>query len=84
MGEYCCWLYSTRYCDAIFSLREHSARLFVVSEVAVFCSANLMWHEKGQSTAQTTGIAVHLSSRFIPTVERGLIDLAYVHLNEHI
>ncbi|KAL4070259.1 hypothetical protein J3A83DRAFT_4094106 [Scleroderma citrinum] len=30
----------------------------------------------GQSTAQTTGIAVHLSSRFIPTVERGLIDLA--------
>ncbi|KIJ66567.1 hypothetical protein HYDPIDRAFT_26903 [Hydnomerulius pinastri MD-312] len=30
----------------------------------------------GQSTAQTTGIAVHLSSRFIPTVERGSIDLA--------
>ncbi|KAL4065267.1 hypothetical protein J3A83DRAFT_4099689 [Scleroderma citrinum] len=30
----------------------------------------------GQSTAQTTGIAVHLSSRFIPTIERGLIDLA--------
>ncbi|KAG6333878.1 hypothetical protein ID866_5207, partial [Astraeus odoratus] len=29
----------------------------------------------GQSTDQTTGIAVHLSSRFIPTVERGLIDL---------
>ncbi|KIJ66620.1 hypothetical protein HYDPIDRAFT_26952 [Hydnomerulius pinastri MD-312] len=30
----------------------------------------------GQSTVQTTGIAVHLSSRFIPTVERGSIDLA--------
>ncbi|KAF9218548.1 hypothetical protein BS17DRAFT_791170 [Gyrodon lividus] len=30
----------------------------------------------GQSTAQTSGIAAHLSSRFIPTVERGLIDLA--------
>ncbi|KAF9235383.1 hypothetical protein BU15DRAFT_78058 [Melanogaster broomeanus] len=30
----------------------------------------------GQSTAQTSGIAVHLSSRFIPTVERGSIDIA--------
>lgn len=30
----------------------------------------------GQSTTETTGIAVHLSSRFIPTVERGSIDLA--------
>ncbi|KIJ09990.1 hypothetical protein PAXINDRAFT_16966 [Paxillus involutus ATCC 200175] len=30
----------------------------------------------GQSTLQTSGIAVHLSSRFIPTVERGSIDLA--------
>ncbi|KAF9225139.1 hypothetical protein BS17DRAFT_879271 [Gyrodon lividus] len=29
----------------------------------------------GQSTAETSGIAVHLSSRFIPTVERGSIDL---------
>lgn len=30
----------------------------------------------GQSTSETTGIAVHLSSRFIPTVERESIDLA--------
>jgi hypothetical protein len=30
---------------------------------------------QGQSTAQTTGIAGHLSGRFIPTVERGSIDL---------
>ncbi|KIK97727.1 hypothetical protein PAXRUDRAFT_762872 [Paxillus rubicundulus Ve08.2h10] len=30
----------------------------------------------GQSTAQTSGIATHVSSRFIPTVERGSIDLA--------
>ncbi|KIJ09987.1 hypothetical protein PAXINDRAFT_16963 [Paxillus involutus ATCC 200175] len=30
----------------------------------------------GQSTLQTSGVAVHLSSRFIPTVERGSIDLA--------
>ncbi|KAF9235058.1 hypothetical protein BU15DRAFT_78434 [Melanogaster broomeanus] len=30
----------------------------------------------GQSTSQTSGIAVHLSSQFIPTVERGSIDLA--------
>ncbi|KAH7886449.1 hypothetical protein F5I97DRAFT_2029040 [Phlebopus sp. FC_14] len=29
----------------------------------------------GQSTAQTSGIAVHVSSRFIPTVERGTVDL---------
>ncbi|KIJ11344.1 hypothetical protein PAXINDRAFT_171798 [Paxillus involutus ATCC 200175] len=30
----------------------------------------------GQSTAQTSGIATHVSTRFIPTVERGSIDLA--------
>ncbi|KAG0706644.1 hypothetical protein DFH29DRAFT_900624 [Suillus ampliporus] len=30
----------------------------------------------GQSTAQTTGMACHMSGRFIPTVERGSIDLA--------
>ncbi|KAF9235050.1 hypothetical protein BU15DRAFT_78428 [Melanogaster broomeanus] len=30
----------------------------------------------GQRTSQTSGIAVHLSSQFIPTVERGSIDLA--------
>ncbi|KAF9225079.1 hypothetical protein BS17DRAFT_879239 [Gyrodon lividus] len=35
----------------------------------------------GQSTAQTSGIAVHLSSRFTPTVERGSIDLA---LKDHL
>ncbi|KIJ13793.1 hypothetical protein PAXINDRAFT_170113 [Paxillus involutus ATCC 200175] len=29
----------------------------------------------GQRTAQTSGSAIHLSSRFIPTVERGSIDL---------
>ncbi|KAG1730664.1 uncharacterized protein EDB91DRAFT_1059251, partial [Suillus paluster] len=29
----------------------------------------------GQSTAQTTGIGGHMSGRFIPTVERGSIDL---------
>ncbi|KIK93084.1 hypothetical protein PAXRUDRAFT_145837 [Paxillus rubicundulus Ve08.2h10] len=31
----------------------------------------------GQRTAQTSGSAIHLSSRFIPTVERGSIDLVY-------
>ncbi|KAJ8592841.1 hypothetical protein M405DRAFT_859413, partial [Rhizopogon salebrosus TDB-379] len=34
----------------------------------------------GQSTAQTTGIAGHLSGRFIPTVERGSIDLTNSHI----
>ncbi|KAG1813853.1 uncharacterized protein BJ212DRAFT_1364045 [Suillus subaureus] len=34
----------------------------------------------GQSTAQTTGMACHMSGRFIPTVERGSIDLANGHV----
>ncbi|KAJ8595100.1 hypothetical protein M405DRAFT_929750, partial [Rhizopogon salebrosus TDB-379] len=34
----------------------------------------------GQSTAQTTGIGGHLSGRFIPTVERGSIDLTNGHI----
>ncbi|KAI5991739.1 hypothetical protein F5J12DRAFT_861117 [Pisolithus orientalis] len=37
---------------------------------------------KGQTTTETTGIAVHLSSRFIPTVERGSIDLANGQVRE--
>ncbi|KAG1825278.1 hypothetical protein EV424DRAFT_1392999 [Suillus variegatus] len=36
----------------------------------------------GQSTAQTTGMACHMSSRFIPTVERGSIDLANNHVSK--
>lgn len=36
----------------------------------------------GQTTTETTGIAVHLSSRFIPTVERGSIDLANGQVRE--
>ncbi|KAG1747682.1 hypothetical protein EDB19DRAFT_1686202, partial [Suillus lakei] len=36
----------------------------------------------GQSTAQTTGMACHMSGRFIPTVERGSIDLANGHVSE--
>ncbi|KAG1747684.1 hypothetical protein EDB19DRAFT_1872895 [Suillus lakei] len=35
----------------------------------------------GQSTAQTTGMACHMSGRFIPTVERGSIDLANGHVS---
>ncbi|KAG2107834.1 hypothetical protein BD769DRAFT_1500263 [Suillus cothurnatus] len=31
-------------------------------------------------TAQTTGIGGHMSGRFIPTVERGSIDLTWVHI----
>ncbi|KAJ8581652.1 hypothetical protein M405DRAFT_938167 [Rhizopogon salebrosus TDB-379] len=34
----------------------------------------------GRSTAQTTGIAGHLSGRFIPSVERGSIDLTNSHI----
>lgn len=34
----------------------------------------------GQSTAQTTGIGGHLSGGFIPTVERGSIDLTNGHI----
>lgn len=34
----------------------------------------------GQSTAQTTGIGGHMSGRFIPTVERGSIDLTNGHI----
>ncbi|KAG1871608.1 hypothetical protein F4604DRAFT_1768978 [Suillus subluteus] len=34
----------------------------------------------GQSTAQTTGISGHMSGRFIPTVERGSIDLTNGHI----
>ncbi|OAX38949.1 hypothetical protein K503DRAFT_865778 [Rhizopogon vinicolor AM-OR11-026] len=34
----------------------------------------------GQSTAQTTGTVCHMSGRFIPTVERGSIDLANGHV----
>ncbi|KIJ13860.1 hypothetical protein PAXINDRAFT_100530 [Paxillus involutus ATCC 200175] len=34
----------------------------------------------GQRTAQTSGSAIHLSGRFIPTVERGLIDLAHAQV----
>ncbi|OJA08565.1 hypothetical protein AZE42_03358 [Rhizopogon vesiculosus] len=34
----------------------------------------------GQSTAQTTGMVCHMSGRFIPTVERGSIDLANGHV----
>ncbi|KAG2141054.1 hypothetical protein DEU56DRAFT_797004 [Suillus clintonianus] len=34
----------------------------------------------GQSTAQTTGIGGHMSGRFIPTVERGSIDLTNGHV----
>lgn len=36
----------------------------------------------GQSTAQTTGMACHMSGRFIPTVERGSIDLANGHVSK--
>ncbi|KIJ66621.1 hypothetical protein HYDPIDRAFT_26953 [Hydnomerulius pinastri MD-312] len=36
----------------------------------------------GQGTVQTTGIGCHVSSRFIPTMERGLIDLANPHISE--
>ncbi|KAG1718293.1 hypothetical protein EDB19DRAFT_952071 [Suillus lakei] len=34
----------------------------------------------GQSTAQTTGISGHMSGRFVPTVERGSIDLTNSHV----
>ncbi|KIJ66568.1 hypothetical protein HYDPIDRAFT_26904 [Hydnomerulius pinastri MD-312] len=34
----------------------------------------------GQSTTQTTGLGCHISGRFIPTVERGSIDLANGHV----
>ncbi|KAG1902642.1 uncharacterized protein F5891DRAFT_1022595 [Suillus fuscotomentosus] len=34
----------------------------------------------GQSTAQTTGIGGHMSGRFIPTIERGSIDLTNGHI----
>ncbi|KAG1724397.1 uncharacterized protein EDB91DRAFT_142270 [Suillus paluster] len=36
----------------------------------------------GQSTDQTTGMSCHMSGRFIPTVERGSIDLANVHVSK--
>ncbi|KAG1798994.1 uncharacterized protein HD556DRAFT_1440065 [Suillus plorans] len=36
----------------------------------------------GQSTAQTTGMACHMSGRFISTVERGSIDLANGHVSK--
>ncbi|KAG1718937.1 uncharacterized protein EDB91DRAFT_1352139 [Suillus paluster] len=35
---------------------------------------------QGQSTAQTTGIGGHMSGRFIPTAERGSIDLTNGHI----
>lgn len=60
--------------------REYMSRIFIVS--STLCSIrNCADESQGQSTAQTTGIGGHMSGRFIPTVERGSIDLTWVYIS---
>ncbi|KIK80619.1 hypothetical protein PAXRUDRAFT_15687 [Paxillus rubicundulus Ve08.2h10] len=88
----------TRFrCEAVhFSMDEHQRTMEDGDEKAgigsVFRGVQALCGEEGdghgsrlfigQSTLQTSGSAIHLSGRFVPTVERGSIDLVNCQVAE--
>ena len=63
--------------SSLFEL--NSGRLFIVSislpKLNCRRGHGSTFHIQGQSTNQTTGIGLHISAHFLPTMERGSIDL---------